>query len=186
MTPFEPEKSTDLLNRLKQGDKQAYENIYFTHSKELLLAAYKKTGDRVIAEELVQNIFISLWEKRAEVKINNIQAYLFGALKLSVINYIRSLVMEDKYRQYQTLTYAEDHQDTANLVDLHDLSAIIEEGINSLPEKTQQVFRLSRYQHQSTKDISAGLNISEKAVEYHITQSIKRIKEYIKNFYIFL
>ena len=90
MTPFEPEKSTDLLNRLKQGDKQAYENIYFTHSKELLLAAYKKTGDRVIAEELVQNIFISLWEKRAEAKINNIQAYLFGALKLSVINHIRS------------------------------------------------------------------------------------------------
>ncbi|MNT50684.1 RNA polymerase sigma factor [compost metagenome] len=94
--------------------------------------------------------------------------------------------MENKYVQYQSLTYTEDHQDTANLVALHDLSAIIEQGINSLPEKTQEVFRLSRYKHQSTKDISAGLNISEKAVEYHITQSIKRIKEYIKNFYIFL
>ncbi|KQM67228.1 RNA polymerase [Pedobacter sp. Leaf216] len=186
MTPFEPEKSSDLLSRLKKGDKQAYEKIYFTYSKELLLAAYKKTGDRVIAEELVQNIFISLWEKRQEAHINNLQAYLFGALKLSVINHIRSMVMENKYMAYQTLTYSENHQDTANLVDLHDLSSIIEKGINSLPEKTQEVFRLSRYQHQSTKDISNGLNISEKAVEYHITRSIKRIKEYIKNFYIFL
>jgi len=186
MTHFEPEYAADLLNRLKLGDKQAYEHIYLTYSKELLLAAYKKTGERIIAEELVQNIFISLWEKRAEAKISNLPAYLFGALKLSVINHFRSIVMENKYVQYQTLTYTEDHQDTANLVDLHDLSAIIEQGINSLPEKTQEVFRLSRYQHQSAKDISAGLNISEKAVEYHITQSIKRIKEYIKNFYIFL
>ncbi len=186
MTPFEPDRSEDLLNRLKQDDKQAYEKIYFTFSKELLYAAYKKTGDRVIAEELVQNIFISLWEKRQDLQINNLQAYLFGALKLSVINHIRSLVMENKYMEYQTLTYSENHQDTANLVDLHDLSSIIEEGINSLPEKTQEVFRLSRYQHQSTKDIATGLNITEKAVEYHITRSIKRIKEYIKNFYIFL
>ncbi|TCD07037.1 sigma-70 family RNA polymerase sigma factor [Pedobacter frigidisoli] len=185
MTPQEPEKSIDLLNLLKQGDKRAYEKIYFAYSKELLYAAYKKTGDKIIAEELVQNIFISLWEKRMTLEINNLQAYLFGALKLSVINHIRSLVMENKYMAYQTLTYSEDHQDTANLVDLHDLSSIIEKGINSLPEKTQEVFRLSRYQHQSTKDISTELNLSEKAVEYHITRSIKRIKEYIKNFYIF-
>lgn len=186
MRQFEPDKSQDLLNRLKLGDKQAYEHIYFAFSKELLYAAYKKTGDRVIAEELVQNIFISLWEKRHDLQINNLQAYLFGALKLGVINHIRSLVMENKYMEYQSLTYSENHQDTANLVDLHDLSSIIEEGINSLPEKTQEVFRLSRYQHQSTKDIATGLNITEKAVEYHITRSIKRIKEYIKNFYIFL
>ncbi|MCX2473929.1 sigma-70 family RNA polymerase sigma factor [Pedobacter sp. MC2016-05] len=185
MTLHEPEKSIDLLLRLKQGDKQAYEQIYFTFSKELLYAAYKKTGDKVVAEELVQNIFISLWEKRQDLQIKNLQAYLFGALKLSVINHVRSLVMENKYMAYQTLTYSENHQDTANLVDLHDLSSIIEEGINSLPEKTQEVFRLSRYQHQSIKDISTDLNISEKAVEYHITRSIKRIKEYIKNFYLF-
>jgi len=185
MTLQEPEKSIDLLVRLKLGDKQAYEQIYFTFSKELLYAAFKKTGDKVVAEELVQNIFISLWEKRQDLQIKNLQAYLFGALKLSVINHVRSLVMENKYMEYQTLTYNENHQDTANLVDLHDLSSIIEEGINSLPEKTQEVFRLSRYQHQSVKDISTDLNISEKAVEYHITRSIKRIKEYIKNFYLF-
>lgn len=186
MTPKEPQMSIFLLNRLKLGDKQAYEKIYFAFSRELLYAAYKKTGDKVIAEELVQNIFISLWEKRTELEINNLQSYLFGALKLSVINHIRSLVMANKYKEYQTLTYAEDHHDTTNLVNLNDLSSIIEEGINSLPEKTQEVFRLSRFQHHSTKDISTELNISEKAVEYHITRSIKRIKEYIKNFYTFL
>jgi len=186
MTPQEPEISYDLVMRLKQGDQLAYEKIYFNFSKALLYAAYKKTGDKIVAEELVQNIFISLWEKRENLQIINLQAYLFGALKFSVINYIRGLVIENKYMDYQTLHYSEDHQDTANQLDLHDLSSIIEQGINSLPEKTQEVFRMSRYQYHSTKEISSELNISEKAVEYHITRSVKRIKEYIKNFYIFL
>ena len=96
MTPLAPEKSIDLVERLKQGDKLAYEQIYFSFSKPLLIAAYRKTGDKVIAEELVQNIFISLWEKRNELAINNLNAYLFGALKLSVINHIRSLVSVNK------------------------------------------------------------------------------------------
>lgn len=186
MIPLEPEKSVDLLNRLKLGDKQAYEKIYLFFNKELLIAAFKKTGDKVIAEELVQNIFISIWEKREKLQIENLQAYLFGALKLSVINHIRSLVTENKYIEYKSLSYSEDDFDTSNVIELRDLSNIIEEGINSLPQKTQEVFRLSRYQYQSAKDISNELNISEKAVEYHITVSIKRIKEYIKNFYIFL
>lgn len=185
MNPSGSDKYIDLLDRLKKGEENAYEKIYQTFSRDLLVAAYKKTGDKTIAEELVQNIFISLWEKRSDLKIENLQAYLFGALKLSVINHIRRLVMANKYMEYQSFTYSEDHEDTANLVDLNDLSNIIEKGISSLPEKTQEVFRLSRYQYQSTKDISNELNISEKAVEYHITQSIKRIKEYIKNFYIF-
>ncbi|WP_443946161.1 RNA polymerase sigma-70 factor [Pedobacter sp. AW1-32] len=186
MSLQEPAHFQHLTERLKSGDTQAYENIYQHFSKELIIAAYKKTGDKITAEEIVQNIFISLWEKRANLNIDNIQAYLFGALKLSVINHIRSLVVQHKYMEYKSMYYTENDDDTRNQVELHDLSNIIEKGIKSLPEKTQEIFRLSRYEHQSTKDISNELNISEKAVEYHITRSIKRIKEYIKNFYIFL
>lgn len=187
MTPLlEPQDSADLVDRLKADDKGAYEKIYFLFSKPLLSAAYKKTGDKIIAEELVQNIFISLWEKRLEADIQNLPAYLFGSLKFGVMNHIRKQVMENKYIEYKNLNYSENHQDTASQVDLNDLSGLIEKGINSLPEKTQEVFRLSRYEHQTTKDISAELNISEKAVEYHITRSLKRIKQYIKNFYLFL
>ncbi|WP_316804990.1 RNA polymerase sigma factor [Pedobacter nototheniae] len=182
----EPQNATDLIDRLKAGDSEAYEKIYSLFSKTLLAAAYKKTGDKIIAEELVQNIFISLWEKRLNADIQNLQAYLFGSLKYAVMNHIRKQVLENKYMAYKNLDYNETHQDTASLVNLNDLSGLIEKGINSLPEKTQEVFRLSRYEHQTTKDISAELNISEKAVEYHITRSLKRIKQYIKNFYLFL
>ena len=173
------------MNRLKSGDVAAYEKIYFSYSKELLSSAYRKTGDRVLAEELVQNIFIALWEKRKDLDILDIRNYLFGALKFSVINHIRNESVANRYIAHQQLSAVENPEDTSVVLDLKDLSGLIEEGLNSLPHKTQEVFRLSRFAHHSTKDISSELNISEKAVEYHITRSIKRIREYVKHFYFF-
>lgn len=184
MSSIQPEESLDLINRLKLGDAAAYEKIYNGYSKELLSQAYKKTGDKVIAQELIQNIFISLWEKRATADIKDLRNYLFGSLKFGVINHIRAEVVANRYIEYEQITYRANSEDTSSMVGLKDLSEIIEKSLNSLPEKTQEVFRLSRYSHQSTKDISNGLNISEKAVEYHITRSLKRIREYLKNFYI--
>ncbi|WP_316831108.1 sigma-70 family RNA polymerase sigma factor [Pedobacter aquatilis] len=173
------------MNRLKSGDVSAYEKIYLTYSKELLAHAYKKTGDKVIAQELVQNIFISLWEKRETAEIKEIKNYLYGSLKFGIINHIRAEVIANKYIEYEKIAYRQNSDDTANIVGLKDLTEIIEFSLNSLPSKTQEVFRLSRYSHQSVKDISNDLNISEKAVEYHITRSLKRIKEHLKNFYVF-
>jgi len=186
MSSLEPEDFTDLVNRLKLGDAVAYKQIYLHFSHELLVQAHKKTGDKVIAQELVQNIFISLWEKRETAAIKDIRNYLFGALKYGVINHIRAEVIANKYIEYEQISYRANSEDTEALVGLKDLTEIIEKSLNSLPEKTQEVFRLSRYSHQSTKDISNGLNISEKAVEYHITRSLKHIKEHLKNFYVFL
>jgi len=186
MSSLQQEDFTDLVNRLKLGDAVAYKQIYLHFSKELLVHAHKKTNDKVIAQELVQNIFISLWEKRETSDIKDIRNYLFGALKFGIINHIRSEVIANKYIEYEQIAYRANSEDTGTLVGLKDLSEIIEKSLKSLPEKTQEVFRLSRYSHQSTKDISNGLNISEKAVEYHITRSLKHIKEYLKNFYAFL
>lgn len=185
MNALQQEDFTDLVNRLKLGDAIAYEKIYLNFSKELLAQAYKKTSDKVIAQELVQNIFISLWEKRETADIKDVKNYLFGALKFGIINHIRAAVVANKYIEYEQIAYRANSEDTESLVGLKDLSEIIEKSLNSLPEKTQEVFRLSRYSHQSTKDISSGLNISEKAVEYHITRSLKHIKEHLKNFYVF-
>ena len=97
MGSIQPEESLDLINRLKLGDAAAYEKIYNGFSKELLALAYKKTSDKVIAQELVQNIFISLWEKRATADIKDLRNYLFGSLKFGVINHIRSEVVANRY-----------------------------------------------------------------------------------------
>jgi len=180
----ESEKHDMLFSRLKLGDRLAYEEIYHTYSKFMLQIAYYKTKDKLIAEDIVQNIFISIWEKREKLEVKDAKQYLTGCLKYSVINYIRAQVMENKYIEFTQIHTS--NEEVNSTMDLRDLSEILEKGISSLPDKTQEVFRLSRFEHQSTKKISIGLKISEKAVEYHITRSLKFIKAYLKNYYVFI
>lgn len=179
-----PEEQDLLFSRLREGDELAYAEIYHSHSKFLLQAAYQKTKDKIVAEDLVQNIFISIWEKRETLAVKDARHYLLGCLKYSVINYIRSQMVENKYIAFSK-NQQEAGADIYSRIELNDLSEILEKGISSLPEKTQEIFRLSRFEHQSTKKISTGLNISEKTVEYHITRSLKFIKAYLKNNYLF-
>lgn len=183
MNPM-PEEQDVLFSRLRNGDELAYEEIYRSYSKLLLQAAYQKTKDKIVAEDLVQNIFISIWEKRESLMVKDARHYLLGCLKYSVINYIRAQVVENKYIAFSQYTHTEE-QEVYSKIELNDLSGILEKGISSLPEKTQEIFRLSRFEHQSIKKISVGLKISEKAVEYHITRSLKFIKNYLKNNYLF-
>lgn len=182
-----PGQDEQLFLRLKTGDALAYEEIYSKYSKFLLQAAYNKLRDKIAAEDLVQNIFISIWEKRASMDIKDTKNYLLGSLKYAVINYIRTKMMEHKYLafiQKYNLEHTADFEseNVLHALELKDLSHLIEEGISSLPDKTREVFKLSRIEHHSAKKISLELKISEKTVEYHITRSLKLIKAYLKNY----
>ncbi|RYF18007.1 MAG: sigma-70 family RNA polymerase sigma factor [Flavobacteriales bacterium] len=166
--------------RLKADDVLAYELIYNKYAKLLLRHAFSKTADKIIAEELVQNIFISLWENRHKLNVINGQSYLFSALKFSVINHYRSLMVQHKYEDYVKVNSPVTEDTILQGFEEKELSQQIEIALNHLPNKTKEVFLLSRMQHQNNKEISAKLNISEKAVEYHITQSLKWLRHFLK------
>ncbi len=166
--------------RLKANDVLAYELIYNKYAKPLLRHAFNKTSDRIVAEELVQNIFISLWENRQKLEVVNGQSYLFTALKFSIINHYRSLIVQNKYEDYLKVNASLVEETISQNLEEKELSEQVELALNHLPEKTKEVFMLSRMQHQSNKEISSKLNISEKAVEYHITQSLKWLRQFLK------
>lgn len=166
--------------RLKADDVLAYELIYNKYAKLLLRHAFNKTSDKIVAEELVQNIFISLWENRQKLEVVNGQRYLFSALKFSVINHYRSLVVQNKYEDYLKANSPITEDNASHIFEEKELSQQVELALNHLPEKTKEVFKLSRMEHQSNKEISSKLNISEKAVEYHITQSLKWLHQFLK------
>ena len=176
-----------LLNLVKSRDDQtAFREIYGRHWKSILLVAYKKLRSKELAEEVTQNLFISLWEKRAESQIQHLPSYLFGALKFSIINYYKSQMVHEKYVNYVQGKNENCAYTTEELVLLADLSQTIDKGIALLPPKTQRVFKLSRLEHRTVKEIAALLEISEKAVEYHITQSLKLIHSHLKDYVLLL
>ena len=171
-----------LLKFLKISDEIAYKEIYLRYWRRLYYSAVSKTNSKEVAEDIVQSVFTDLWDKRERHTINSIAAYLETAVKYQIINYIKSAI--SKRAQYAG--FSEGQKSEENSADLpllvQELNAAIDKAINQLPQKTQTIFRLSRFEKHSNKDISRIMDLSEKAVEYHITQSLKSLRFFLRDF----
>ncbi len=171
-----------LINALQQGDVAAFNKIYELFWYRLFLVAYQRLRQKEVARELVQNLFMKLWEKRESLIIDDLNGYLYGAMKYAVIDYIRSQLVANKYIQHRTTAQNGIEETTERMVAFDDISEALEEGIMKLPEKCQQVFRLSRLNNWPTDKIASHLNLSEKTVQYHLTKSLKFLRRYLREF----
>jgi RNA polymerase sigma-70 factor (family 1) len=174
-----------ILDLFKDSDSYASKEIYLRYWKQVYQAAYKKLQSKELAEELTQNLFVDLWKRRESLEINNLSAYLFGSLKFAIINYFKSQVVQERY-QLHMQKLRQVNESTDHLILFHDLADALDKGIELLPKKTAEVFRLSRMNNYSVRDISKELNISEKAVEYHITRSLKTMRFHLKEYLLLL
>lgn len=172
-----------LVNFLMKSDKNAFEEIYQRYWYKLFGVAYHGTGTKEEAEELVQDLFESLWHKRQTSVIRHLSSYLVVAIKHLTTNYIKSKITQRKFQEYLIFNEIQQSYATEEVVHFADLSKAVEEAMKKLPEKSVEIFRLSRFENQPVKDIAQQLNLSEKAVEYHITKSLKVLKEYLKSYH---
>jgi len=169
-----------LVDMLHKGQEKAFAEIYSRYWFKLFGVAYHQTGTKEEAEELVHDVFETLWTKREQIKIHHLSSYLVVSVKNLTVNYIKSQITQRKYQEYLILQEIHQSNATDETVRLEDLTAAIEQAMKKLPEKTSEVFKMSRFGNQSVKDIAQQLNLSEKGVEYHITQSLKVLKEHLK------
>jgi RNA polymerase sigma-70 factor (ECF subfamily) len=171
-----------LVTLVQTGDENAFREIYTRYWQPLFLIAYKKIHHKQPAEEIIQNIFAGLWKKREILQVEDLAAYLHTALKYQVISHIRAQIVQNKYVTRQSAPPETGESNAEERILMHDLSEAIEKGVALLPGKTQEVFVHSRVAHRSVKEISGMMHISEKAVEYHITRSLKLLRFYLKEF----
>ncbi|MVT12300.1 RNA polymerase sigma-70 factor [Chitinophaga tropicalis] len=171
-----------LLRLLKASDEKAFRVLYERYWKRLFAVACYKLKNREAAEEIVQNIFVSLWEKRADLQIEKLEEYLFTAVKYKVINYVESLLVRQAGQKQ--LAGAITDASTEDTIIINDLHNAIQQALSCLPPKTREVFTLSRFEKYSVKDIAQHLNLTEKAVEYHITRSLKQMRISLKDFIV--
>jgi RNA polymerase sigma-70 factor (family 1) len=171
-----------LLKLLKAGDGAALEEIYSRYGETVFLTALQKVRSKEIAEELVQNLFVSLWTKKEQLNIQHLESYLLSAIRYKVIDYIKSKIIHERYYQFAKEQSAVDENSSESRVLLQELTIAIDNAIKQLPVKTQEIFRLSRYENRSNKEIAQSMNLSEKAVQYHVTQSLKFMRAHLKDF----
>ncbi len=173
-----------LAKLLYANDDKAFREIYNRYWKKLYNTALAKTHTRQAAEELVQTLFISLWEKRMNTPVEHLDAYLMRALKYKIINYIHSFLVKEKHLKIIGNNAVTEENNSDSQMVLHELSLAIKTSVEKLPVKTKAIFKLSREENRTVKEIAQAMNLSEKAVEYHITQSLKLMRLHLKDFIV--
>lgn len=176
----------ELLKLIRASDKAAYEEIFHRYWYRLYRMVFKSTGEHEEAEEIVQELFLKLWKRREELKVVNLSHYLLGSVRKQLIDNIRSKIVHQKYWDHYRAFIPTSANETDSAVAFDELNAEIQQAIKQLPEKSQQVFRLNRLEGRSISEIAQFLKLSERAIEYHLTQSLKQLRAHLKDYIISL
>lgn len=173
------EDDLQLMTLLKKGSERAFTEIYNRYWGKLLAIAYKHTKDKSASEEILQEVFLSLWNRKAIVEIQSLQGYLATAVKFSIFKQHqrqrRRLELERTEYNVQLIS------DDENEIDARFLKEYINGIVEQLPEKCQLVFRYSRESGMNIPEIAQEMNIAEKTVESHLTKALKTIRANIKS-----
>jgi RNA polymerase sigma-70 factor (family 1) len=169
-----------LIEYLKEGRKQAFEVIYTRYATVLYKVAFHQVGIEEEAEEIVQEVFLDLWRRRNSLRINELKMYLVVAVRNKAYDFLRSQINLKRYREYVIFREIYENYNPSATINFTDLSEAVDKVLGMLPEKSAEVFRKSRFENQSVKDIASHLHLSEKAVEYHITKSLKFLRDNLR------
>jgi RNA polymerase sigma-70 factor (ECF subfamily) len=172
----------ELLLAIRNNDEDAFTEIFRRYFEKVRGMTYARVRSEDVTQEIVQNIFITLWDKRATLSISHLHAYLYTAVKNRVLNYIESQIVRKKYWDYYKQFVPNQEDVTENDIEVHDLMKAIEKAMEHLPEKSKRVFRLNRLEGHSIQEIAGILNLSHKAARYHLTQSLKKLRRHLKDY----
>ena len=166
-----------ILNDFKKGDHIAFEKIFERYSKQLFQFSLSYIKSEVDAEDIVQEVFIKIWNNRKEIKTDtSFQSYLFTIALNSVRKYYNQLSRKNELKHdilFDSFGLNPDFDDRSDYQFMLDM---LEELIRQMPEKRREVFIKKKIEEKSLKEISDELNITTKTVEYHITEGMRFLK----------
>jgi RNA polymerase sigma-70 factor (family 1) len=162
---------SDPFIGLGQIDEDTFIGIYTQYWPKLYAIAFNRLNSKQSAEDVVQEVMVSLWHRRKEVEIKNLEAWLAAATKYSVFRQLA------KYGPQRIAPLALQPDNSYNGdFDFRILDKMLKEHIHNLPPKCKMVFEYSRNHGLSNKQIAGEMSISEKSVEKHITKAIHNLR----------
>ncbi|WP_212003800.1 RNA polymerase sigma-70 factor [Chitinophaga sp. HK235] len=174
MWDYKALSDAELLLLLKEGQEPAFNEVYARYFGLLFRYAYNILNDEEECSDVIQEIFVWIWENREQLDITTLKGYLMAAVRYRLARTIqtsqrRATILSTNITHH-TFTLIDDD------IDVKALRKVINEFTATLPERAREIFQLSRMQHFSNKEIAARLGISEKTVENQITIALKKLK----------
>ena len=179
----------EIIDKIKSGDRKAYESLFLEHYKNMVLYAKKFVMETEVARDIVQDVFIYIWDKREKLNIDrSLASYLFRAVKNASINYLKREDYKQDYIKDFLLSISQESGTTSKFEDAHelvvhnDLLVKIEAIIESLPEQCKNMFRMSRFRGLKNREIALIYAVSPRTVETQIYRALKVLKENLSSY----
>jgi RNA polymerase sigma-70 factor (ECF subfamily) len=170
---------SDYLRRLKQDDERAFDALFRHYSALVYRFAYSYLKSRPAAEEIVQECFIKIWEKRAQLRDDlPLKGYLFTTAHHAVLNELRR--DQHNLRLHGQVAAAAGPASVPNEVEYQEMEALYQAALERLPPKQREAFLLSRQQGLSYPEIAERQGVSVKTVEAHMVQALKTMRLYFR------
>lgn len=177
MPSYRSYSDSKLSYLLTQDDEQAFTEIYHRFYGLLFIHASKRLNDDEEAKDAVQQLFESLWQKRAQVQADgNLSAYLYTAIRHRILDIFSHQEVENKYVDSLQSFIDQEQEFTDYRVREKQMKALIEKEIDLLPPKMREIFLLSRMENKSHKEIAAQLGISELTVKTQVKKALKILR----------
>ncbi len=173
----------ELLLRLSDGDQYAFAEIYDRYWKILFQIAYARIQDQQGTEDVIHEVFASLWKNRKSSKIISLQSYLSSAVKYTIFAQIRKKMQLQNYQKTISNNYGVFEEE--NNCFYKQLLALTNKEVESLPEKCKLVFKYSRERGLSNAEIAVELKISRKTVENHMNKALNHLRFSLKKILLF-
>ncbi|MEO6177615.1 MAG: RNA polymerase sigma-70 factor [Flavobacterium circumlabens] len=176
----------ELVELLKQGKDRAFDELYFRYRDVLVRFVYQRMKSIPISEEIVQEVFTTIWERRKTLVIQKkFSAYMYTSVRYVTLDYIKSNMINDQYIKevFDRNSSLEECNNTTEESIYHDeLQEALDKATSLLPKKAKEVFILSRFKQYSNKEIAEELNVSHETVKYHISYALKFMRLYLGEF----
>lgn len=170
---------TTIIQQLIAGDNTAFESIFREHYPILVGFAGKFVEEHAVAEELVQELFVQIWEKRENLHLSgSLKSYLFTSVRNSALNHLKHLKVRKGYQDY--MVARETPQGEKNPIEAAELASRIDQAVKSLPERCREVFVLSRQEGLTYGEIADRMEISKKTVEVQMGKALRNLRSHLK------
>ncbi len=182
MRNYRTYENKELLNLLLKDNEDAFTELYNRFWKKLFVLAYNRIKEAPTAEDIVHDVFASLWANREKIKVESLENYLATAVKYMVLAKIKKKEQERIYNNYfRVVPVMEIPAETS----LHykRILEIVKNEVEKLPEKCKLIFKYSREEGMPVKQIATKLQISPKTVENQISKALKQIKLAARTFF---
>ncbi|MHA4843433.1 RNA polymerase sigma-70 factor [Flavitalea antarctica] len=170
-------KDSRGLYTLGETGEQAFEQVFKANFKNLHAYACTIIRDDIMAEEIVQNVFCRLWEKKSRVEIQvSLTAYLYRSVYHESLNYLKHLKVRAAYSSYaqSQMRNATDHAEKKIL--LGDLESRLNQALSELPEQCRTIFQMSRFEELKYQEIADRMGLSIKTIENQMGKALKLLR----------